>query len=270
MFRRIIDGIFSPSEVASYRNDRKLVTFGVFMIFALLLMVPSLIAVFITKPFDYNQKVAIRNAFFNSTEIPYVINSGKLEFVGTTEKPQYYVNVDDLGMTVVFTTQEDIIVEKEMLDTIIIFRSDSVYLYNSLESFKLLNYYEYNNCTNLDFRLARNDDRLFWDQAFSVVYEVIDNFKELFTSITIGFIVVQSIVMVLIVTTILTLFNRLGSNNIYKFGTHWKLMLYYMGPFILGYIFAVLFNIALLEYVGLIVTLIYSFKINQIHFKKGE
>ena len=271
MFRRILDGLFSPSDVSSYRNDRKLIPFGVLIFFAILLMIPSLIAINYTKPFGYNQRAIIRDSFFNNTEIPYIIASGKLIYVGDeVEKPQYYVNVDDLGMTFIFTTQDDIIVEKDMLSSIIIFKRDSVYLHNKLEDFKLLNYYEYRNCEYLDFRLATIDDRLFWDQAFNVVNAVYDNFKDLILLISIGTIVIQSFLMVLIVTTILTLFNRLGSNNIYRFGTHWKLMLYFMGPFIFGYLLAVLFNMVILEYVGLIITLIYSFKINQISFKKGE
>ena len=197
----------------------------------------------------------------------------KLVFVGETEKPQYYVNIDDIELTIVFTTLEEIKVDKEMYNTIIVFDSECVYLYNKLENFRLMNYYEYINSNNLDFRLAKVDDRMFWNKAFEVVHQVLNNYEGLIMTSAVLIIVFQTFGLVLIITTLLTLFNRLGMKNIYSFGIHWRLMLYYMAPFVLGSLFATLFNVRVFEYIGLIVTLIYSFKINQISFlnsDKGE
>ncbi len=273
MFRRFIDGLISPSNVLNYRNDRKIMTFGIVILYAILMMLPSLISLAVTKPFGYDTKIAIRNGFYNNIEIPYVIENGKLVFVGETEKPQYYVNIDDIELTIVFTTLEEIKVDKEMYNTIIVFDSECVYLYNKLENFRLMNYYEYSNSNNLDFRLAKVDDRMFWNQAFEVIHQVLNNYEGWIMTSAVLIIVFQAFGLVLIITTLLTLFNRLGMKNIYSFGIHWRLMLYYMAPFVLGSLFATLFNVRVFEYIGLIVTLIYSFKINQISFinsDKGE
>lgn len=270
MLRRVIDGIFYPSEVIKYRSDRKLLTFGVIIIYALLLMIPSIIQIVSNDTFSYQTKVAIRNSFFNNTEIPYVIEDGKLVFVGTTEKPQYYVNIDEINTTIVFTTQEEILYDKKMNSNIIVFNSKCVYLNNGIQNLTLLYYYEYNNCSNLDFRLAKVDDKMFWNQMFSVVHSVLDNYQDLIFVASLLIIITQSIGMILLITTFLTLFNRLGSQNIYSFGIHWKLMLYYSGPFVLGSLLAILFNIRLIEYVGILFTIIYSFRINNSSFIKGE
>ena len=42
-----------------------------------------------------------------------------------------------------------------------------------------MNYYEYSNSNNLDFRLAKVDDRMFWNQAFEVVHQVLNNYEGL-------------------------------------------------------------------------------------------
>ena len=270
MFKRIIDGLFYPSEIIHYRNDKKIITIGVLLFFAILLMVPSLISLFLTKPFDYDAKVAIRNSFSNNIEIPYIIENNKLTFVGDTEKTQYYVNVEEMNLTVIFSTQEQVILEKNMLGSIIVFTTDHVYLYNQIKNQRLLNYYEYPSFDSIDFRLAKNNNYQFWNQMFSIVQKVLDNNETLILSLSLVIIVFQAILMIVITTLLLTLFNRLGSNNIYSFAMHWKMMIYFSGPFVLGFLLATLFNTMIFEYVGLIVTLIYSFKINQINFTKGE
>lgn len=270
MFQRIIDGLFNPSQIVQYRNDKKIVAFFVLVFYAVLLMIPSIIALYISKPFDYDVKVAIRNSFLNNTEIPYVIENNKLTFVGETEKTQYYINVDELNLTVCFSTQEKIILEKQMLGNVIVFDTNCVYFYNTMENITILNYYEYDQFYQMDFRMARNDQQVFWDSMFNVIQEIIDNNDALIKSASLVIIVFQAFFLVLMVTLLLTLFNRFGSKNIYSFGTHWKLMIYFSGPFVLGFLFATLFNTMIFEYAGLIITLIYSLKINQINFIKGE
>ena len=270
MFHRIVDGIFNPSQVINYRDDRKITTIGVLLFFSILLMIPSIISAIVVKPFGYETKVIIKDSFFNNIEIPYVIENNKLTFVGKTEKTQYYVNVEELNLTVCFTTQEEIILEEKMLKNVLVFNTDSVYVYNMLENFKILNYYEYPGFFEMDFRLAKDNNRIFWQNFFDIVYDVLENYKDIILVSLIISIVGQSIISILILTTFLTIFNRLGSKNIYKFGVHWRLMLYYSGPFVLGTLLATLFNFVILQYAGLIVTLIYSFRINQINFIKGE
>lgn len=270
MFRRIFDGLFAPSQIIHYRDDRKIVTFGVLVFFAFILMIPSVISMFISRPLNYDVKVAIRNSFYNSIEIPYIIEDNKLVFVGETEKTQYYVNIDELDLTVCFTTQKQIILENNMLGRVVVFSSDHVYVHNALKNIRILNYYEYSGTYGLDFRLAREDNRVFWDQVFNVTQQIFDNNSKLLFGVSLTIIVVQAFLLVIISTLLLTLFNRLGSNNIYSFGKHWKMMIYFSGPFVLGFLFATLFNTMLFEYAGLIITLIYSFKINQVNFTKGE
>ena len=269
MFQRIFDGLFAPSQIVHYRNDKKIVAFGVLVFFSILLMIPSVIALFMTNIMDYDSKVAIRNSFFNNIEIPYVIENNKLTFVGDTERTQYYVNIEELNTTVCFTTQDKIILETKMLSNIIVFNTNSVYIHNNIKNYVVLYYYEYSDFYQLDFRDAKDDKYLFWDSIFSAVQKVLDNNQTLIKGISLALIVVQSFLMVIGATLLLTLFNRIGSKNIYSFEMHWRMMIYFSGPFVLGFLFATLFNTMIFEYTGLIITLIYSLKINQINIK-GE
>lgn len=271
IFRRISDGLCNPSNVLQYRTDRKLMTLLMFFVLALVLMIPNFIE-FFAEPelIGYDEKVEIRNGFFNREEIPYKIIGDKLLFSGTREQTQYYVNLDNLNATVCFTTQEEIILTEDMNTAIIMFKEDAISLKMYLYEIEIAKYSDYQYFEGLDFTKANDNNRDFWQACFKAIDEVMDNYHSLINSVLIVLIITKALFTVLILSLLLTLINRLGSRNIYTFGVHWKLMIYYFTPFAFGICLATLFNMGLFEYLGLFLTFIYSMKINQINFTGGN
>ena len=108
-------------------------------------------------------------------------------------------------------------------------------------------------------------DQLF--DTFSEVEKTYHSFYVLFSVIT---IILKSLGSLLLFLLFITLINRISAQNIYSFGDHLKLMIYYVTPFAFGVVFATLFDIVLLEYIGLIITFVYSLRINQINYTGGN
>lgn len=271
LLRRLGDSLFSPKEVLQYRIDKKIITFIYFLLLGLLLIIPNFISFFSdTSFFTYEVRKNIRYDVFNQEEVPYEIENYRLVFTGTSEKSQYVVNLSTYEITLVFTTQDSIVTEDSMYSNIIIFGKDDIELKNRFNSFKIASYNEYDVLNGLDFKKLNTSDRLFWEQTFDFLSQLEVKYHSLYVTIGVLFIIFRSLGTLFIFILFITLINRISAQNIYSFSDHLKLMIYYSTPFVFGVIFATLFDFVLIEYVGLIITFIYSLRINHIEITGGN
>ena len=268
---RISDSLFSPSEVLKYRVDKKIVTFFYFVFLGILLMIPNLI-LFLgnSQVFDYETKTNIRFDAYNQNNIPYKIENNKLVFTGTNEQTEYFINLDTYEATLVFTTQESIVTSEDMYRTIIVFDTYSIYLRTSIGKIEIGKYSDYNEIEGIDFNKITTNDKGFWNQVSIFLAQVEDNYHSIIISSTILIIILRSFGTLVLFTLFITILNRISALNIYSFGDHFKLMVYYVTPFVIGIVLSRLFQVTIIEYIGLIVTFIYSLRINQINFKGGN
>ena len=271
LLKRLGDSLFNPSEVLQYRVDKKIVTFCYFMLLCLLLMIPNFIKFFTdTTFFTYEVKTNIRYDFFNQNEIPYEIENGKLKFTGENEKTQYALDLETYNLTIVFTSQDKIIETDDMHQTIIVCGRDKVSIKASFSSFDIFSYSDYPVMEGIDFKKITTSDRVFWDQLFDTFSEVEKTYHSFYVLFSVITIILKSLGSLLLFLLFITLINRISAQNIYSFGDHLKLMIYYVTPFAFGVVFATLFDIVLLEYIGLIITFVYSLRINQINYTGGN
>ena len=270
-FNRLGDSLFSPSQVLQYRVDKKIVTFFYFMFLCVLLMIPSFISLCgNNRLFTYETKTNIRMDCFNKDEIPYIIENGKLTFAGTNEKNAYFINLDSFELTLLFTTQEKVVVSEEMYRTIVLFDQTSIFIKTTVGRIEIAKYIDYDDMEGLDLKNLTQNNSVFWDQVTKCLTQVENNYRGVIISSMIAMIVIRSVGTLLLFILFITIINRISALNIYSFGNHFKLMVYYVTPFVVGTVFAKLFQIVLIEYIGLIVTFIYSLKINKISIGGGS
>lgn len=268
---RLSDSLFHPSEVLKYRVDKKIVTFFYFVFLGVLLMIPNLI-IFLgnTQVFDYETKTNIRFDAYNQNTIPYKIENNKLVFTGANEQTEYFINLDTYEVTLVFTTQDNIVTSDDMYRTIIVFDTSSIYLKSTIGKIEIGNYSDYDEIEGIDFNKLNTGDKAFWNQASLVLSQVENKYHSVIVSSMILIIVLRSFGTLFLFTLFITILNRISALNIYSFGDHFKLMVYYVTPFVVAIVLSRLFQITIIEYIGLIVTFIYSLRINQINFKGGN
>ena len=270
-FNRLGNSLFCPSQVLQYRVDKKIVTFFYFMFLCVLLMIPSFISLCgNNRLFTYETKTNIRMDCFNKDEIPYIIENGKLTFAGTNEKNAYFINLDTFELTLLFTTQEKVVVSEEMYRTIVLFDQTSIFIKTTVGRIEIAKYIDYDDMEGLDLRNLTQNNSVFWDQVAKCLTQVENNYRGVIISSMIAMIVIRSVGTLLLFILFITIINRISALNIYSFGNHFKLMVYYVTPFVMGTVFAKLFQIVLIEYIGLIVTFIYSLKINKISIGGGS
>ena len=271
LIKRLGDSLFSPKDVLQYRVDKKIVTFLYFLLLSILLMVPNFISFFSdTSFFTYEVKTNIRYDVFNQEEVPYEIVNGKLTFTGTNEKSQYVINLSTYEVTLIFTTQDSIVQDDKMYSNIIVFSKEKVELKNRLNKMELGRYSDYASSEGLDLKYLTTSDRLFWEQTFDLLNEFEKGYHSLYVTAIVLFIIFRSIGTLFLFILFITFINRISAENIYSFGDHLKLMIYYSTPFVFGVIFATLFDFVLIEYIGLIITFIYSLRINHIEITGGK
>lgn len=262
IFSRMKDSIFSPNMIYTFKNDKKIFTTLYYFILVILLMIPSLIIIAFNSDIDYTTRVEIRKAFLISEEIPFKISNNTL--VATKEGVKEYYNVSYGTIEIFFSDSEEFNLPSEYLNTSnILIGKDGIYIATPVANMMITSYQDFSSFEGLDFTKAKSYDQDFWNKAYDVITLVYSKFKPaiIITSIVLMFF--QASFTLLIFSLILTLFARFGDANFLSFAKHWQLMIYTLSAFVIGNMLSILFGIRLFYYIGLIVSLIYSFGINQ-------
>lgn len=256
MFRKFSNSLVAPKEVAKYYKESFWKSLLFLLVLVLLIMIPTVLNLSTSSFLTENMKVDVKKAFVGE-EIPFEIKSGKLENVnGNTE--YVYKNETIEMFTFVFT--EKIENCPTSLDKFIIaFCEDGVYTKVSTFRDKIFSYTEYKYLQNLDF--SNNDifsDITFWDNMFGITENILNESKPFYIFIYSVFYIFYWIVWMAFFAIIIAFFSKIRTAGYLKYWDLLKLSVYSLSPFVICAVFATLFNMGFLIYLGYIIAAVFN------------
>lgn len=268
---RLTSGIVSPKRILYFSEDKKILVFFVLLFQIILLSIPGCLESFLINPLDYASKVDIRESFYQE-EIPYEIKNGHLSYTKTkAEDVLYVVNATDYSFA--FTRSENVrnVLYKDNNITsvltassneVIIFTEDGIAISLYTMVFYLGSYDEFSSFEGLSFENTKPSDSDFWDVFFEGMNSVYKKYKTTIFVINVTLTILSSAISFILFTLITTAISRLGRLGLIPFGKNYKLIIYYMMPYVLGELFASLTGIRIIMYIGMGYTLFNIFKMN--------
>lgn len=264
LLRRLYESLFSPGKIGTFKEDKRIFTFIYFLLLVALYSIPSIIVLVLSRNITSTTKEEIRSAFVFGEEIPYEIENNKLVFNGENEKDYYLIETDDYQ--IYFSSSMNI--PENTTDMLsytstsykIVFSIDGIYDGGITKS--LILSYDQFDLNGMDFSKAKQNDYDFWKIAFTKLNTIVEAYRTQTQVFSIIVLIATSIFSIGLLSLIVVVFGRFGYKNKISFSKHWQLCIYAMTPMVLGELFAVLFGIELLYYVGIFITFIYSIKID--------
>lgn len=253
LIKRLSAGLFSPKEVYNYRNDKWYVT-ALFFIFLLLLSIlPSTIMILMNKEIDYQQKAEIKRTF-TGEDINFRIVDNALVNNGQEDIIVKKVYSD---LQVIITTKSDYENALFFAGSSIVIKSDGVYFAEYLIEHQLFTFDRYPILNGLDFNSLKNYNSADWEKVFQVLDSAYLDNKTYFQTSSIVTEATSSLVNILLVSFVLTFLQSFMIARFIRFSKFWKLSIYLLTPYIFGYVLAVLFNVILFYYIGMLISAIY-------------
>lgn len=255
MFKKLSNSLVSPKDVAKYYGESFGKTFLFFLVMLLFLMVITFVNLVTTNALTDNVKKEIKKSFVNE-EIAFVIEEGVLK--GLKDDASYvYTNKVSEKFYIVFT--EDIQKSENPVEGIsIVFSKDGVYAKYQI-AVKVMEYTEFEYLKNIDFSDKELlSDINFWDNMFGIAEKVIENYKPIYlVSNTIYYLLYWSGWMMMF-ALIIAFFSKMRTNGLLSYGSLFKLTIYNLSPFVMCLIFATLFNLGFLVYIGYLLTAVFN------------
>lgn len=268
MFKRLKYGLFYPSKISELKNEKRVYTISFFFILLIISIVPNLLLINQGRNLNYEQRSLIKKTFKNK-EIPYKLEefqltriNGSIDNLVIELSPSLMVifDEDDVGSFIIPTDAY----------SIILFSKKSVYLVkkqilNTYKTKELFNYNKYNELENFDLSKAQENDIEFWGLVFPIINAQIG--EMFYTNYVMNFLfyyLLPFILELLIFSLILTFFQRRfrGFNEPMRFSKLWQLMIYILLPYVVFRLFSQLYNIYILSFIGIIMSIIYASKLN--------
>lgn len=255
MYSRIRDGLLSPSSIVDYIKDKWYKPFFQIILYALLLTIPTVISILTYDGLNYDQKIEIRKAF-DGEEIPFSIVDGKLvstkgdDFIYENELMEMYKIVISLNDTS----------GKEISENYtIVFRQEAIVLNLAGVEMKIANYNDIDRLKNFDLSLLGDyNNTNAWNDIFAVCNDVVKSYIK-FAAVSISLAAfLENGLVILIIALIISMSFVFRFSRLLKFSAMYKMSIYYTAPFVVGCLLSSLFNFALLYYIGMIVSLVYS------------
>ncbi len=255
MYSRIRDGLLSPSSIVDYIKDKWYKPFFQIILYALLLTIPTVISILTYEGLNYDQKMEIRKAF-DGEEIPFSIVDGKL--VSTKGDDFVYENELLEIYKVVISTNENS--GKEISENYtIVFREEAILLSFAGVEMKIANYNDIDKLKNFELSLLGDyNNTNEWNDVFAVCNDVVKSYIN-FAALSISFSAfIQNVMVILIIALIISMSFVFRFSKLLKFSAMYKMSIYYTAPFVIGCLLSSLFNLGILYYIGMIVSLVYS------------
>lgn len=270
MYQRFKAGLFNPSDLVRFQNDKKIMTVLFFLLLVLISVVPGIVAIKQgSGGLDYSDRTIIRQAFVDH-DIPFSIVNHQLGRTSGTEA-DFAIDVT-YSLQAVFTEELANISEINPLDTNtkIILDPTGVYFQQSMLRIFLFSYSEYPELLNLDFSGAKTDDSAFWSVIFPIIDEQIEDYSSVNLAAEIAALVLYEIFILVFLSFTVAIFQMMSLSGYLKFGKVWQIMVYVMVPFVMGQLFDELFALGFLSYIGIAITIFYANRLTQVVMQKKE
>ncbi|MDD4212476.1 MAG: DUF1189 family protein [Bacilli bacterium] len=258
LFKRLRASLFSPREVVQYRHDRWYVTVLYFIFLLVLSILPATITMLKSDLVTYEDQKAIKE-IFSTEDIPFAIIDGVL-IHKQNDSSFIYKKQIETGLNLIVSTAlnvEDSIVASNIN---IIMQANDVYIVQSLMKIKLFEYDEYPDIVNLDLTDSNQvNNTIFWNKIFHIIDQELTTYKPYIQFFSILAVTFESLLNILLVSMILTIFQSFTLSGVIRFREIWKVCLYLLAPYCFGSVLSMIFNSALFYYTGFIITAIYIF-----------
>lgn len=256
MYSRLRDGLLAPSAVIDYIKDKWYKPLLQILLFALIMTIPTIVSVFTYDGLSYEQKLEIRQKF-NNEEIPFEIVDGVL----VCSKGDEFIYEKAISEVFIFKMSVNEIPNGKLTSAYIVeFTKEKVVLNVAGMKMDVFAYSEYEGLKNFDLsKLGKYDNINDWDVAFSVCNTIVKDY--LSVAVTgLGFITFfEGVILLVVLGFIISISFLMKFSRLLKYGAMYKISIYYLAPFVLGYLLSSLLNFGLLYYLGFILSIVYSF-----------
>lgn len=256
MFKRLSNGLLSPKETAKYYTDSFGKVFLYFLLLVFFIMVPTVVSLVTADVVPNSLKTEIKEAFLGE-EVPFIIEDGILKNVNSDET---FVYTNDHVSTFIIEVTEDIDQTKTNFEKpSIVLASDGVYMKFSIMDEKIFDYTKYDYLKNIDF----DDpdifkDSSFWNKIFDVLYQELNEIRGFTITFNTIYNIIYWVVWMFIFAIIISLFAKFRTGGYLKFWSIVKVTIYNLTPFIFCLIFAILFNLRFLTYLGYLISAVFN------------
>lgn len=254
--RRFSNSLFAPKDIIPYAKDKWYVTLLFFILLTFISTLPFLVSTITNNEISYEAKRELR-VTFSDEKIPFSISNGKL--IRNDNSEEIYSKIVLSNLKVIFTSNNE--VDKDLVSNnfIIAFKSDGVYLIQSVVEQRLFRYDEYDSELNgINFMDATYSNINFWNRIFSVANKEYSKIRAELISFQVIYIFLSNALSFVLASLAFALFQSVRTSPFIKFSRLWKLCIYLLTPYVIGNLLAILFNISLLYYAGFFVSAFYA------------
>lgn len=255
MYQKIKDSLFFPKRLAtSYQS--KTIWFLIFLI--VLSALPFILYTCVNGILTSSDIRNIKRTFYEEQPIEYRITNHQL-VAYTNDTPNRYVVVvnGSMGIAFINNAEEEMVVSEQL---VLVLENEGIYLCTPTLGGLNVKVTDYALLSDIDFKDASslaNDE--FWEQIMTFVNNVIDDMKFLiYPSYFLGIILQMAISIVLGIlmnTIIIVMFDRTPG---LRFGEVFKNSTVAFFPYVIAVILAYAFNLALLQFIGNIISFVYA------------
>ena len=252
MYRRLRDSLFNPKGLCAYRHDRWYYIVIFLLILTLIQSIPTIISVVKTNALSYETKQLVRSALREGDEADFRIENGQLICTGSKKTVTY--ELDELDIVVTVETYK----VTNYAQSTVVLQTDGVYLYQALLCHKILSYSDYASLEGLDLSLAHQDNGDFWATIYTVLAQVIDQYKANHIVFVIAVILILALIETLFYIVVLSVLQRLFTGVLVTFGDIFRVCTYTYAPTAFLMAFENLLGLgSLVEFMGLLITVVY-------------
>ncbi len=260
MYQRIKNSLLYPKKLAT-EYKKGVVGFVVFLI--ILSSLPFILYTCVNGLLSNSDIRNIKMTFYEASPVEYRIENHELVCYAEVRDNRYLtINSGSIGIAFITNPDEDIIVNESL---VISLETEGVFLYSTTVmtfKYKIANY---DNLSDLDFKEASDlDNNKFWNMIFAYVDDVINDLKFTIYPSYFSTILIQMTISILlgILTNavIIVLFDRTPG---LKFKEVFKNTSVAFFPYVITTILAYAFNLALLQYLGNVISFIYAMIANN-------
>ncbi len=256
MFRRLSNSLTSPKEVAKYYLESFGKTILFFLILLFFMMIPIIIGLVTTDLLPYSKKDNIRDNF-SKEEIPFIIEDGIMKNING-DSNYYYINDSMETYRIIFTENIDTY-SVDVNEMALVFCSDGVYLKVAVANSKIVQYSDYDYLKNVNFSNKELiESEIFWIEIYTILDDITDSYKPIYVISYSLYYIIYWFMWLSIFCLIMALFSKMRTMGLIKYWELFKMSIYGLTPFIICSVFATLFNLGFLIYIGYIISAIYN------------
>lgn len=262
LLKRLSASLFAPKDVIPYRYDRWYVTAFYFIILLLISILPISIIALKQDLITYEVKQQVKDIFAGE-EIPFTIVDGIL-VQKDDDSGFVYKKAIASGINVVATTGEFEEANNSLSTINIVFKTEGVYVIQSLLEYQILDYDDYPAIANLDLSNASEVNNItFWNDVFAVAEQSIATYNPYIKSFTITIALIETIINLLFISLLLSVVQFFSMSHTIRFHEMWKICIYLLTPYVIGSSLFIMFSNVLLYYAGFFITATYVFIVGR-------